>query len=109
MKGTTFPRRPKQPLSLYTAPKYLINKSIEASGDGKVDVVVSVKNDGDRVATANLTDRVPAEAGMVLDSINISRNGQPENDSIPLRDWELETHKEKNSTSILMNFPLRPS
>ena len=34
---------------------------------------------------------------------------KPENDSIPLRNWELETHKEKNSTSILVNFPLRPN
>lgn len=108
-EGHTLSKTSEAASLIVHGPHVLINKSVEDSGDGKVDVVVSVKNDGDRVATANLTDRVPAEAGMVRDSINISRNGQPENDSLPLRDWELATHKEKDSTSILMNFPLRPA
>ncbi|MDQ1252027.1 MAG: hypothetical protein QG646_1142 [Euryarchaeota archaeon] len=90
-------------------PQIVVNKSVGALSGDVVDVNITVKNYGDRIATANLTDRVPEDARLVQDSINISRNGQPENNSIPLRNWELKTSKEKNATSILMSFPLRPN
>lgn len=89
-------------------PHIVANKSIATSGEDKVDVVVTVKNDGDRAASANLSDRVPLETGLDLDSISLWRNGQLQNSSMPLKEWELKTEGEGDSIFISAAFSLQP-
>jgi len=89
-------------------PQISVNKSIATSGEDMVDVVVTVKNDGDRAASASLSDLVPLEAGLFPDSINIWRKGQLQNSSMPLKEWELEIDNEGDSTFISAAFPLQP-
>lgn len=93
-------------------PQIFINKTIETVGEDKIDVVVTVKNDGDRAASANLIDRIPPEAGLVPGSINIWRNGMLQNSTLPLREWKLEIDDEIDDenefTSISATFPLQP-
>ncbi|WP_440946412.1 hypothetical protein ACSAZL_20550 [Methanosarcina sp. T3] len=89
-------------------PHIVVNKVLESSGEDKVDVAVTVKNDGDRAASASLSDLVPLEAGLVSDSISLWRNGQMQDSTLPLKEWELEIDEGEDSTSVSAAFSLQP-
>ncbi|AKB37541.1 hypothetical protein MSSAC_2951 [Methanosarcina siciliae C2J] len=89
-------------------PHIVVNKAIENSGEDKVDISVTVKNDGDRAASAILSDLVPLEAGLVPDSISLWRNGKLQDSALPLKEWELEIDEGEDSTSVSAAFSLQP-
>lgn len=85
-----------------------VNKSIENATEGKVNMLITVKNTGDRPAIVRLIDRIPQEAELVQNNISVWRNGQLQNTSIPLQGWELKNSKEKSSTNVSAYLPLQP-
>ncbi|AAM06464.1 TPA: hypothetical protein HA338_17155 [Methanosarcina acetivorans] len=89
-------------------PRIVVTKSMKTDGEDKVDVAVTVKNDGDRVASASLTDRVPMEAGLVRDSVSLWRKETLQDSPLSLKEYKLEVDDENKSTSVLTTFPLQP-
>lgn len=89
-------------------PEIAVTKSIETSEDAQVNVVVRIKNNGDRAASVNLSDQIPSEAGLVKGSLEVWHNGKLEESDMPLDEWSFKTHSEDSFTSASLAAKLAP-
>ncbi|MEA1944364.1 MAG: hypothetical protein U9N07_03365 [Euryarchaeota archaeon] len=78
-------------------PDINLTKTITGSESGTYQVILNVRNDGDRAAWINLTDTVPADAGYIKGSAEEGIEGG----SLPLGEWDLDVC-EANDSHILM-------